>query len=218
MTKAKYKAVIFDFDDTLVETHVIKWEHHKTVAKKFYNIDLTEEVILKHWGKPLHILIPELYQHSDTYENMISAYVSIKNDFLKSIFNGSIETITTLLDHGIKVGLLSATNKDFLLDDLARFNFPINRLTVIQAAEDTSVHKPHPDVFLPLLNKLKEEGITNKDIVYVGDSIDDLQAAHGAGIDFIAVTTGLYSREDFKAEGVKMIVKYIKETTKFLIA
>lgn len=211
MPKPKYKAVIFDFDDTLVKNRLIKYQHHKTVAKKFYNINLTEETFLKHYGKALNTLIRELYQDSDTLENMIAANVSIRNDFLKKAYSESVNVVTALLDHGIKVGVLSATNKNFIVDDLARLSFPVDRMSVIQGADETEVHKPDPGVFLPLLKKLKKAGITKKDIVYVGDSLNDLQAATRAGINFIAITTGLYSEEDFKAKGAKVIIKDITE-------
>src|SRR3990167_10932632 len=115
-TKSKYKAVIFDYDDTLVETRAIKWAHHRAVAKEFYHIDLSDEVLLKHWGKPLYVLIAELYQYSDTLENMIKANLSIRDKFLKKVYTGSVKAITELVDRGVKVGILSATTNEFLLD------------------------------------------------------------------------------------------------------
>ncbi|GCE30103.1 hypothetical protein KDA_55870 [Dictyobacter alpinus] len=69
----KYKAVLFDLDDTLLKTATIKWAHHKAVAKQFYNIDLTDEVLAKHWGMPFEPMIAILYQRADTPENMLKA-------------------------------------------------------------------------------------------------------------------------------------------------
>ncbi len=92
----------------------------------------------------------------------------------------------------------------------------IDDFFIIQGADEVSAHKPDPDVFLPTLKKLDQKGINNKkSILYVGDSLDDLKAAYGAGIDFIAVTTGLYSREDFLAAGAKVILSDIREILKF---
>lgn len=217
MIKKRYKAVIFDFDDTLVESRAAKWAQHKHVAKKFYNIDLTDETLAKHWGKSLDVLISEAYQYSDTLENMYVAVTSTRHDFPKKVYEESISVINKLLDNGIKIGVLSATTKNFLSEDLNNLGFPADRMTVVQGADETLVHKPNPKVFLPILNQLKKEGIKRQNIVYVGDSLNDLQAAHGAGIDFIAITTGLYSYQDLKKEGAKTIVKNIREIIKFLI-
>ena len=217
MPQPKYKAGIFDFDDTLVETRLIKWAHHKAVAKKFYNIDLQEETLFKHWGKPFPILLQELYQNSDTLENMIKANTSVRSDFRKKVYPGSVNAVTKLLDNGIKIGLLSAAASQFIIEDLKKLNFPLDRFSVIQGPNDTSVHKPDPQVFSPLLDKFGKEGMKKEEIVYVGDSLMDLQAAHGAGIDFIAVTTGLYSEADFKKHGAKVILKDIREIVKKII-
>ncbi|OGI65248.1 hypothetical protein A3A95_03635 [Candidatus Nomurabacteria bacterium RIFCSPLOWO2_01_FULL_39_18] len=217
MSKPKYKAVIFDFDDTLVETRLIKMAHHIAVAKKFYDINLTEEVFLEHYGKPFNTLIKTLYQDSDTLENMIAANVTMRNDFLKKVYPASVDVVKTLLDHDIKIGILSATNRDFVMNDLNRLNFPVDRMSVVQGADETEVHKPDPNVFMPILDKLKKQGIEKEDIVYVGDSLSDLKATTAAGIDFIAVTTGLYSQEDFKNNGAEVIIKEIKEVVEKII-
>jgi phosphoglycolate phosphatase-like HAD superfamily hydrolase len=217
-TKNPIKAVIFDFDDTLVESRLAKWAQHKHVAKEFYNIELTDEDIKKHWGKPFHKLVGELYRNSDTPKKMMEAVMSVreKEEFKKKVHKGSPELMNELLDRGLKLGILTATMKKYLLVNLSEHNFPIDRLTIIQAADDTEVHKPDPAVFEPLLKKFKEEGIESSEIVYVGDSIDDLYSSKGAGVNFIAVTTGMYSEEDFKKEGVEIIVKRVTEITKYI--
>ena len=211
MAKSKYKAVIFDFDDTLVESRTTIWKLHKHVAKKFYDIDLKDEKISLHWGKPFPVLISELYENSDTVENLIKANRSQYNgSFFKKEYKGAKKIIYTLLDSDIKVGILSSAIRAHIIEDFSRLKFPTNDLFLIQSAEDTLVHKPNPRVFSPILKKLKKEGIKKNDIIYVGDSLDDLQAAHGAGIDFIAVTTGLYTKKDFQKNGAKVIIKDIK--------
>ena len=217
MSKPRYKAVIFDFDDTLVESRAQKWAQHKHVAKKFYNIDLKEEIILKHWGKPLPTLVAELYQNSDTPENMMNAAISTRKAFPKKPYKDSAKVVKQLVNNGIQVGILSAATARFIKEDLIEFDFPVGKLLTIQGAYETMVHKPNPGVFIPIFKKLKKESISQKDTVYVGDSLDDLQAAKRAGIDFIAVTTGLYSKEDFKKHEAKVIVKDIRSVIKFLI-
>jgi len=210
MERVKYKAVIFDFDDTLVKSRLAKWAQHKHVAKKFYNIDVKEEDLLKHWGKPFNILVGELYKHSDTLENMYKAVLSTKDHFPKKVYKESVNVIKQLLNKNIKVGVVSATTKEFLIEDLTKFGFPIGDFSIIQGADETLIHKPLPGVFLPMLSKLEKEGIRKNDIVYVGDSLDDLRASTEAGIDFIAVTTGLYSKKDFQENGAKTVIKEIQ--------
>jgi phosphoglycolate phosphatase len=207
----KYKAVIFDFDDTLVESRVVKWAHHKHVAKKFYNIDLSDDDIKKHWGKPIGELVKILYKSSDTLENMYEALISVREQFRKSTYPGAQEVINKLLAANIKVGIVSATNRRFLFNDLVDDNFSVDKMFLIQGADNTEFHKPDPRVFNDAIKLLEKEGIAKNETVYIGDSINDLDAAHGAGINFIGITTGLYAKEDFEKGGAKVIIKDINE-------
>jgi len=211
MSKPKYKAVIFDFDDTLVESRAQKWAQHIHIAKKFFDIDLTEEIIRKHWGKPIHVLAREIYQNKDSWENIHLILRGTRRNFPKKMYEKALDTVEKILDSGIKVGILSAATTLDVEDDLIRFDFPINRFTIIQGAEKTVVHKPDPDVFSPVFEELRKEGVEKNDIVYVGDSLDDFKGAKEAGIDFIAVTTGLYSQDDFKKNGAEVIITNINE-------
>jgi HAD superfamily hydrolase (TIGR01549 family) len=209
------KAVIFDFDDTLVESRLVKWAHHKHVAKKFYNIDLTDEDIRKHWGKPLNTLIKILYRDADTVEKMYDALISVREDFRKKTFPGAVKVVETLFGKGMRLGVLSATNKKFLVEDLKDAKFPVAQM-LIQGADETDFHKPDPKVFVPMLKKLKDEGISNDEVLYIGDSMDDFLAATGAGIGFIAITTGLYSKEDFQKAGADKIVDSIEKVLEYI--
>lgn len=217
MTGPKYKAVIFDFDDTLVESRAQKWAQHKHVAKKFFNIDLTEEEILKHWGKPIHTMAPELYQNKDVWENIYPILTSTRGDFHKKIYEGSTPVINKILKKGLSVGILSSATSREIKVDLERLNLPVDKFSFVQGVEDTLVHKPDPGVFLPALEQLSKEGINKEEIVYVGDSLFDLESAKGAGIDFIAVTTGLYSMENFRKAGANVIIENIKEVLKEIL-
>lgn len=212
----KYKAIIFDFDDTLVESRVQKWNQHKTVAKKFYNIDLADEEIAKHYGKPFSTLIGILYQNSDTLDNMNAAIYSVKDNFQKMVYPDAPHVVTNILNNGMEVAIISSAPTHGIIEDLTRMHFPVDRFICIHGEDKTSVHKPDPEVFSPLLEKLSPKGIQKKDILYVGDSMVDFHAARNADIDFIAVTTGIFTKEDFEKEGAKIVVSEIKELLDFI--
>ena len=205
------RAIIFYYDDTLVETRLIKFEHHRTVAKKFYDIDISEETFLEHYGKPFNILLNELYKGKDTLENMVKANRSVQEQFLKKIYPDTKETINKLFNQGLKLGILTATNKNFVLEDLERHGIPSDHFALIQGPEETEVHKPDPAVFLPMLAKTKEWGIKKEEIVYIGDSVRDLKAAVGAGLHFIAVTTGVHDEKEWKSLGADRVMKNISD-------
>ncbi len=203
------KAVIFDLDDTLVKTYVIKWQQHKAVARDFYGRDVNETELREHWGKPFDALIAALLRDADTVENMRRAYASTADRFPKEIHDDTLEVIDSLHNRGIEIGIVTATNREFLLRDLKRLNVPIEKFFCLQAADETAFHKPDPRVFDPILEKLSARGIDESDVVYVGDALTDFHAARDAGLAFVAVTTGLHSAEEFKSEGVPHVIDRI---------
>ena len=82
----KYKAVLFDFDDTLVESRIQKWNQHKDVAKKFYNVkkENTYQWYLKTFGLANFIKLG------------IFTIVSRISFIIKSIFNGYVHSFKNL--------------------------------------------------------------------------------------------------------------------------
>lgn len=201
----KYKAVLFDLDDTLVVTSSIKWAHHKAVAKQFYGIDLTDEVLAKHWGMPLAPMMAIFYQNSDTPENMMKANLSLEDQFQKQVLVGADEVVCSLLDHDIKVGVITSTVHHLAQRDLARNGFPVDQFFLVQGSDDVLVHKPDPRVFDPALKLLEAKDIKPNETLYVGDALMDYYAARDAGVGFMGVVTGLVSREQFEAEGAPTV-------------
>ncbi len=204
-TSQHYQAVIFDLDDTLVQTHAAKWAHHKAVAKEFYDLDITDELLAKHWGMPFDAMISILLNNADTLENMHAAYASTNHRFPKTPAPGAITAVNTLLHSGYRLGVLSAMNRSEVITDLTQLGFPVSQFDLIQGANDTIAHKPDPAVFAPAIAHLATRGITPHQTLYIGDALSDFYAATGAGLGFIGVTTGFISDEQFTAAGAKSV-------------
>ncbi len=62
------------------------------------------------------------------------------------------------------------------------------------------------------MRQLEQLGINDKKtILYVGDALNDFYAARGAGLDFVAVTTGLTDKDSFAQAGVNKVVTSLAE-------
>ncbi len=206
----KYKAILFDLDDTLVQTSTVKWAHHKAVAKRFYNIDLTDEVLAKHWGMPFEPMMAIFYQNADTPENMLKANLSLEDEFPKTLQDDAIATVNALIDSGAQVGVITSINGHLARKDMERLGFPVEKFFMIQGADETTAHKPDPRVFDKALQILAEKKITAAETLYVGDALMDYYAARDAGLDFYGVTTGLVTQQQFEEEGAQSALSLAK--------
>jgi len=203
-------------DDTLIKTWEIKWAHHTFVAKHYYNIDLTHEKLGEHWGRPFPLLVEALYGKPEPVEKMIERFVAHEPEFLKPAHDSATAALSLLQDNGLVIGVVTAMISSVAEDDLRR-EFPSIPFALIQGADHTLVHKPDPLVFEPALNRLEQLGIRKNQVLYVGDALSDFYAAQGAGLDFIAVATGLVDKASFKKVGVGTIIDSLSELAKFVL-
>lgn len=208
-------SLALDLDDTLLKTYPVKWEQHKAAAERFYGKTLSEDTIRRHWGKPTTELVREYYDADDTIENMVANYRSLDDSFLKSLHEDAVGVLDQLSRRKVFLGLVTNATRDTAIADLSRLGVPINLFNRIQAFDDTQAYKPDPAVFEALLLALARNGITDR-ILYIGDDLTDYSAAQVAGIDFIGVTTGLRTKDEFKRAGVTKTINRLSELLELL--
>lgn len=213
----KYKAVLFDMDDTLLKSWEVKWAHHRMVAKKYYNIDLTEEKLGKHWGEPFPVLVKSLYGQPEPIEKMMERFVLHEPEFLKIAHDSAVEALETLNASGVVLGVVTMMITPVAEEDMRR-EFPTVRFALIQGADQTLVHKPDPLVFEPAFKRLEQLGIIDKKkVLYVGDALNDFYAARDAGLDFVGVTTGFVDQASFKKAGATQVVTSLAELSNLVL-
>lgn len=84
----------------------------------------------------------------------------------------------------------SKTVKQYQIDVVEKGIDKYMKIAIL--ADDTLKHKPDPE---PLLKCLKEIGLEPGEVIYIGDSLSDYQAANSAGVDFGYATWGSVSSE-----------------------
>ena len=87
---------------------------------------------------------------------------------------------------------------------------------LIQRPDNNPFKKPDPKAFDQTLSFLQKFNISKRQVVFVGDTIYDAQAAQAAQIEFIGVLTGAATEERFKKLNVKYIIKSAADLPKFI--
>ncbi len=200
------KAIIFDYDDTLVQTMASKWDALKETGKRFYGLTITDEHIRKFWGKPFQEMLEGVLMHADTFDKLEHSYMQVHGDFPMQAYDDAPRTIKTLME-AYAVGVLTASARKLVISDLTMLGFPVEDMAYIQTSEDTDIHKPDPRVFTPILEHLSRRHIDRNEVLYVGDALKDYEAARDAGLKFYGVTYGTASRAEFEAHGAKTIAR-----------
>jgi HAD superfamily hydrolase (TIGR01549 family) len=186
------KAVIFDVDGTLVDSvdlHARAWQD----AFHEFGLDIELEDIREQIGKGGDQLLlvfltreevdrdgPDLERHRGDilkarYLSEIKAFPKVPQLFQRIRADG----IKIVLGSSAKSEELQVYKKIAGIEDL------IDGET---SSDDAEKSKPHPDVFQAAIAKL--EGISKSDIVVIGDSPYDAEAASKAGLRTIGFRSG----------------------------
>ena len=196
------KGVIFDVDGTLVDSvdlHARAWQ--RTLAK--WGHDVPFETVRSQIGKggdelmPVFLSPEEVERDGKTISKERDAL--FKAEYLDQVrpFPGVADVVRALLDRGVKVAL-GSSGKDEEVEHHKRLT-GIDGMGVVQTtSEDAEKSKPHPDIFVAALKKL---GLPAGDVVAVGDTPYDAEAAVRAGITPVGVLCGGVAAEDLQKAG-----------------
>ena len=192
-----------DFDMTIADTGDLIEECLYTNALRFgYDFDrahlrvgigLTAEGIYRGFG----ISDAEAKRLHNEYIPYSAKIMRERTEF----FGGVAEGLGALKSKGILLAILSLKASNQIWEPLRRAGID-GYIDCVISPDEVAAHKPDPAGIYYISEKT---GIALGDILYVGDSVTDMQTAINAGVDFAAVCTGAISKEEFANMGAKMI-------------
>ena len=202
----KIKAVLFDFDMTLVDSSYAI--HHCTnklaehlgfkeisYAQVLTAIGMTiEDSWMSFWGE----FKPE-------WVDYYRANFRGEEQSRLRLFPNSVDTLKKLRDMGCKVGVVS--NRRFAKLPAEHLGLT-SMLDVIVGLEDVERAKPHPD---PLLKGFASVGVSPSEGIYVGDTDIDMKTSIAAGTRGVGMTTGNFTKDGLKAAGAWRVLSDLSE-------
>lgn len=204
----KYKAAIFDFDGTLLDTLE----------------DLADSMndVLADFGMPIHPADPYRYFVGDGMVNLarraapagtddatVRDMAQLMNDKYarrwsnkSAPYAGIQELIDALRKRGLRLGLLS-NKPDSFTREMARHYFPGSVFEVVFGARDTVPRKPDPAGALEIARIME---IAPADFLYFGDTNTDMQTGRSAGMFTIGVSWGFRPVKELLDAGAQTII------------
>ncbi|MHB1000898.1 MAG: HAD family hydrolase [Armatimonadota bacterium] len=102
------------------------------------------------------------------------------------------DLVMNLRSMGYRIGIVS-TKYRYRIEGILKRDGLSHLFDIIIGGEDVTQFKPDPEGLLMAIDRL---GCEKDSVTYVGDSIIDAKTARSAGVEFIAVTSGMTSAED----------------------
>lgn len=210
-----YKAIIFDYDFTLGDTTGGIIGSVRYALSEMGRPSCSEAEIRKTIGLSLTKTYETLT--GDTSPENANIFHDLFVEEADRIMTPSAkwlpyarETLLKLKENGVFLGICT-TKFHRRITDIMKLTGDDDLIGIIVGGDDVSRQKPDPEGVLKAAAgcpaKLSE-------ILYVGDSLTDAEAASRAGVDFAAVTTGETSAEEFEKFPYVRIMTDLRELLK----
>ena len=206
------EALLCDIDGTLVESN---WLHAEAWQRAFaqMGIVLEKEDVRRQIGKGGDELIPVYvpWWKRRQVEEPLKAYRKFifQQDYLAKVkaLPGARELLVKVKESGIRVALASSADKD----ELQIYKRIVGMEELVEketSANDADRSKPHPDIFVAALERLK---LPAEKCMALGDTPYDAEAAGLAGLRTIGVSTGGWSRTELIDAGCVEVYDSVAE-------
>ena len=206
------QTVVFDFDYTLADSSrgVVLCVNH--ALKRLGLPPVDGERIKRTIGLPLEETFRQLTGREDPNQEreFVRLYVQRADEIvagLTFLLPFVPETLRALKKLGLSLGILSNKFRRRIEVIMKRENL-LDCFDVIVGSEDMVHYKPDPESLLLAIGQL---GSSPSSCLYVGDSVTDGETAKRAGVPFVAVLTGVTTREEHERYQPQAILESLKE-------
>jgi len=212
--KKKIRGIIFDLDGTLIEAYEAIYLGLKEVFQQSGREIFSFNELKHYLQADLESTLHQFFSPEETQKNipiMRKKYEEVYLDHTHFL-DGAKEVIETLHNRGVMLGV--ASNKFGRFSRLA-----LNHLKVspyfksVIGAGDVPRNKPFPDMIHAALRGM---GLLAEEVVFVGDTLTDIETGKEAGVDVYALPTGFHTRKELSQKKPKRILRELKELTNLL--
>lgn len=181
--------ILFDFDGTIADSVYSIFKIVNILAEKYSFTSIHEKDMESYRNETVSNIFKKL--HVPLYKLPLLAIdtkqlQSKEIPFIKPIA-GIKEALTELKDAGYTLGILTSNGKENVEEFLKR-----NDLELFEYITSDSSLFGKDKVIKKFM---KQNHVTNKEIVYVGDEIRDIEACNKVSVPVIAVTWGFNSKQ-----------------------
>ncbi|MGI6045358.1 MAG: HAD family hydrolase [Eggerthellaceae bacterium] len=191
--------ILFDNDGTLLDTHDLLVSSMRYATQKVLGKDLPEEKLMAKVGQPLAAQMWDFTDDEAVHEELLAVYREYNHahhDQEVSLFPGVKETLAMLKDEGFPMGVVTSKRHELAIHGLSLFGIE-QYFDFLVGADDWETAKPHPG---PVKHACDMMDLSPRQVMYVGDSPFDAQAANGAGCISVAALWGMFDKERLEKE------------------
>lgn len=225
LSERGFKAVLFDLDGTLIEfkfpveesRHALLdfLKHSGFNVNQFNETMRTQDLVdgaRLQWEKsnnlksrPFNVVKANLYEILDGFE--------YKSMATARPFPNSLAVIEKIKQTGILVGIVTNSGRGPVQEILDKHGFR-PYLNIVITRDEMERMKPSPD---GLLKAQKLLDVETRDIIYVGDSVLDIESARSAQVKCASVPTGSHPADELRKLSPDYFLEELSDIEKLVI-
>jgi len=195
----QFSCVIFDVDGTLTRTNDLIFASFNHVTAKYASRTLSPAEIIALFGPPeegaIRQVLPE-HLVADAMEDLCSFYEG-HHDAMAHLHHGLRDGLHALRAAGVRLAVFTGKGRRTAMITLKKFGI-VDCFDLVVSGNDVEHHKPAADGINLVLRTFN---VDPSSVLMVGDSLGDLQASRGAGVQMAAVLWDSYDRTRLLAAG-----------------
>ncbi|KKN25769.1 hypothetical protein LCGC14_0881330 [marine sediment metagenome] len=210
-----YQLIVFDWDGTLMDStghivHCMKLAIDKLAMPVLTDVEISHIIGLG-LDEAVQTLYPSL--SSKQQQQLVQTYRQtwIQTPEETELFDNARALLSMLEEQEILLGVATGKSRRGLDRALAKTGLA-NHFIATRCADECH-SKPHPQMLLELINYA---GVAAQETLMIGDTEFDLQMAHNAGADSLALTQGAHTLERLSACSPKAILDDLHQVEKWL--
>jgi phosphoglycolate phosphatase len=145
------------------------------------------------------------------------AHYTVENGLQAIVFDRVPQALEHLRSRGLKVACVTNKPKEFTIPLLAKMDLA-RHFDAVVAGDEVAEKKPHPALLLEACRRVE---LKPAEVMLVGDSVNDAQAARAAGCGCVLVETGYNEGEGVAglagSPGLDAIVATLAEAVRWIL-
>ena len=194
MANPRFKAIVFDWDGTLVDTAEPTFRcYRKTLAE--FGIDFCRDSYERTYAPAGEAMFEALGLDPCHWDKANERWVENFAGESVPLIPGAVDALRVVSRHHRDSAVVTSGTRRRVIPELHGHGL-ISLFQQVVCGDDTPHRKPRPE---PLLHCLEKLGVAPEESAYIGDSADDVFMARAAGVFVVGVPGPYPNREKLLA-------------------
>lgn len=203
-----YRAILFDFDGTIIDTHDLILRGMNHVSLQARGIPVSEHEYQSLLGSPLDMQMEMIAPYAKaSFTEIFQRWYAVNHDLYAKPCDEMVHMLRLLKAEGYKMGVVTNNSRSCLEMGLRLLGLE-DVFECVVTRDDVLDTKPSPEGIFKALRKLHA---APEEALFVGDSAADMMAAHNAEVLPIMVGWTTMSRTRAEELGPSEIIAHAYE-------